>query len=68
MFWEAKINIHQYGKFEPKAHLPVPVHSIYVLLVIYRCVTQMHIEQQGVKIIEGPVGLVQLEQLDLFTT
>lgn len=57
-FGKQKINIHQYGKeFEPKAHLPVPgALDLCFISDIPLCDVQMHIEQQGVKIIEGPVN------------
>ncbi|KLN45532.1 glyoxalase [Providencia rettgeri] len=57
-FGQQKINIHQYGKeFEPKAHLPVPgALDLCFISDIPLCDVQMHIEQQGVKIIEGPVN------------
>ncbi|MEX0423097.1 VOC family protein [Providencia rettgeri] len=57
-FGQQKINIHQYGKeFEPKAHLPVPgALDLCFISDIPLCEVQKHIEQQGVKIIEGPVN------------
>ncbi|HGN0868378.1 catechol 2,3-dioxygenase-like lactoylglutathione lyase family enzyme [Providencia alcalifaciens] len=56
-FGQQKINIHQYGKeFEPKAHLPVPGSlDLCFISDIPLIEVQKHIEQQGVKIIEGPV-------------
>ncbi|WP_272519975.1 VOC family protein [Providencia sp. PROV223] len=57
-FGQQKINIHQYGKeFEPKAHLPVPGSlDLCFISDIPLCDVQKQIEQQGVKIIEGPVN------------
>ncbi|EIU7556419.1 VOC family protein [Providencia rettgeri] len=56
-FGQQKINIHQYGKeFEPKAHLPVPgALDLCFISDIPLEQVQAHIEQQGVKIVEGPV-------------
>ncbi|HGN1706189.1 TPA: VOC family protein [Providencia rettgeri] len=56
-FGQQKINIHQYGKeFEPKAHLPVPgALDLCFISDIPLEQVQEHIEQQGVKIIEGPI-------------
>ncbi|MGG4663794.1 VOC family protein [Providencia vermicola] len=56
-FGQQKINIHQYGKeFEPKAHLPVPgALDLCFISDIPLADVQAHIQQQGVKIIEGPV-------------
>ncbi|NIA44785.1 MULTISPECIES: VOC family protein [Providencia] len=56
-FGQQKINIHQYGKeFEPKAHLPVPgALDLCFISDIPLEQIQAHIEQQGVKIVEGPV-------------
>lgn len=57
-FGQQKINIHQYGKeFEPKAHLPVPgALDLCFISDMPLSEVQKHIEQQGVKIIEGPVN------------
>ncbi len=57
-FGQQKINIHQYGKeFEPKAHLPVPGSlDLCFISDIPLCDVQKQIEQQGIKIIEGPVN------------
>ncbi|HHE6468516.1 TPA: VOC family protein [Providencia rettgeri] len=57
-FGQQKINIHQYGKeFEPKAHLPVPGSlDLCFISDIPLCDVQKYIEQQGIKIIEGPVN------------
>lgn len=56
-FGQQKINIHQYGKeFEPKAHLPVPGSlDLCFISDIPLLDVQKHLEQQNVKIIEGPV-------------
>jgi catechol 2,3-dioxygenase-like lactoylglutathione lyase family enzyme len=56
-FGQQKINTHQYGKeFEPKAHLPVPGSlDLCFISDMPLIAVQKHIEQQGVKIIEGPV-------------
>ncbi|ATG16636.1 TPA: VOC family protein [Providencia alcalifaciens] len=56
-FGQQKINIHQYGKeFEPKAHLPVPGSlDLCFISDIPLLDVQKHLEQQDVKIIEGPV-------------
>ncbi|APC12679.1 MULTISPECIES: VOC family protein [Providencia] len=56
-FGQQKINIHQYGKeFEPKAHLAVPgALDLCFISDIPLEQVQAHIEQQGVKIVEGPV-------------
>lgn len=56
-FGQQKINIHQYGKeFEPKAYLPVPgALDLCFISDIPLEQVQAHIEQQGVKIVEGPV-------------
>lgn len=56
-FGQQKINIHQYGKeLEPKAHLPVPGSlDLCFISDIPLLDVQKHLEQQDVKIIEGPV-------------
>lgn len=56
-FGAQKINLHQHGReFEPKALHPMPGSADFCLITSVPLAEVMkHLEQAGVKIIEGPV-------------
>lgn len=57
-FGDQKLNLHQYGKeFEPKADKPTP-GSVDICFITNDPLDQVirHLEEAGVKVLEGPVG------------